>query len=203
MPQVGKNVRINSLRNLLVAKVTADTAAALTFGTAIPLGVQSELTFGLNQVTEDLKGARGTVESDKYVDNATWNLKHGEISLDLWALAFGGTVVQDPESGVGAGDSKSLYGLKQGLSAGYIGIIGQPVTIAGGPADYYIALLKCQVESFDPGKMGGGGWSEVTMGGRAFYTSKDKLLFMAAICEKREDGTFEIVTQDLATFMAG
>jgi hypothetical protein len=170
---------------------------------AISLGVQSELTWSPEIVKEDLKGARGTAESDKYVDFLNWSLKHGEISLDLFALAFGGTVVQDPESGVGAGDSKSLYGLKKGLSAGYIGIIGQPVTIAGGPADYYISLLKCQVESFDPGKMGGGGWSEVTMGGRAFYPIKDNVLFMAAVCEKREDGTFAIVTQDLATFMAG
>ena len=203
MPQIGKKVRINSLRNLLVAKVTADSASALTFGTAISLGVQSELTWGLNQVTEDLRGARGIAESDKYVDHATWNLKHGEIDLDVWALAFGGVVVQDPESALNAADSKSLYALKEGLSAGYIGIIGQPVTIAGGPADFYIALLKCQVESFNPGRMGGGGWAEVEMGGRAFYTVKDEVLFMAAVCEKKADGTFAVVTTDLATFIAG
>lgn len=201
MPQVDKSVRINSLRNLLVASVT-DSKNALTFGTAVPLGALSEMTWGVTVVTEDLKTARGTAESDKYVDLATWSVKHGEIDLDVWALAFGGAVVQKAESVLDAADSKSIYALKKGVTSGYIAIIGQPVTIGGGPADFYIALLKCQVESFDPGRMGGG-YAEVTMGGRAFYTSKDELLFMAAVCEKRADGTFAVVTTDITTFLAG
>lgn len=202
MPQVNPNVRINSLRNLLVAPLQVDSSEALTYGQAIPLGAESELTFGLNIVTEDLQGARGTLESDKYVNNATWQLTHGEIDLRLFGMVFGGKHVSVPESSSGEGDSKVLYGLKQGLQAGYIGIIGQPVTVAGGPADFYIALLKCQVESFDGGRLGGG-WAQIQLGGRAFYTIKDKLLFMAATLEKRTDGTFDVVTQDIEEFMAG
>lgn len=202
MPQVVPTARINSLRKLLVAPLQVDSATALTYGPAIPLGAESELTFGLNIVTEDLQGARGTLESDAYVNNATWQLTHGEIDLRLFALAFGGQYVDVPESTSGAGDSKVLYGLQQGLTSGYIGIIGQPVTVAGGPADFYIALLKCRVESFDGGRLGGG-WAQIQLGGRAFYTIKDKLLFMAATLEKRTDGTFDVVTQDIEEFMAG
>lgn len=201
MPVV-PNVRINSLRNLLVAKLEIDTAQTLSYGTAIPLGAQSQLTFGLNVVTEDLRGARGTLESDKYVDNATWQLSHGEIDLRLFSLAFGGDYVEVPESTPGAGDSKALWALRRGLTSGYIGIIGQPVTVAGGAADFYIALLKCQVETLNDVPLGGG-WAQVQMSGRAFYTQKHETLFLLATLEKRTDGTFEVVVQDLDQWLDG
>jgi hypothetical protein len=201
MAQVGKKVRFNSLRNLLVAQLTADTSAATTFGTAIGLGVESELTWSPQIVTEDLRGARGLQESDVYVDFCNWALKNGELDLDVVAMAFGGAAVEVAESGVGAGDSKSMFWLEQGLRAGYFGIIGQPVTVAGGVADYYVCLLKCQVSNFNPGRMGGG-WAQVEMSGRAMYTNKDGVLFGIVTCEKREDGTFTIALADLADFLA-
>lgn len=197
---VGMLARINSLRNLKIAKLEVDTKAATSYGTAISLGALSELTWSPQFVTEDLSSARGVVESDKYINFLNWSLTHGEMDLAAMALALGGEAVEIPESSAGAGDSKALYVLQRGLRAGYIGIIGQPVTVAGGPADFYVCLLKAQVESFNPGRMGGG-WAQVTMGGRAFYTIKDEALFALATLEKVTDTTFEVVLQDIEDYL--
>lgn len=201
MPQIDTKVRFNSLRNLILAPLSADTSAATTFGTAISLGVTSELTWTPQIVTEDLRSTRGLQETDQYTDFVNWSVKHGELDLDIMALALGGLVVNKAESGVGAIDSKALYWLEKGLSAGYFGLIGQPVTIAGGPADFYVCLPKCKISAFNPGAYRAG-WAEFEMSGRALYTNKDQVLFGLATMEKKADQTFTITLADLASFVA-
>lgn len=198
MPQVGVDVRFNSLRNCLIAPVT-DTFSSLTFGTAVTMGDASELTFDPTIVSEDLRGPRGLLETDEYVDFINWTLKGATLNLNILALALGGSVVDDPGT---TNDSKQLYFIRQGLRTGRFAILGQPVTVAGGPADLYVALLKCSVNRFNPGRMGGG-WATVEMAGRAMATAKDKIYVGLATLEQVTDMTYAVLSADIDTWVAG
>lgn len=197
MAQVGKSGRINGLRRLLIAKVTADTAAAFTLGTAVSLGAQSKLTWKPVKKTTELATSSGLENRRSFVERLTWSLEGGELNLDAMDVVLNGIMYQDGA----VGTSKSLYGLKQGLNDGYFAILGQPDLVEGGPADYYVALLKCQADDINGSDLGDG-WVKFTASGVGMYPLKDKVLFTQAFLEAKTDITFDVVLTDLAGLLS-
>ena len=201
MPQVGHAGRPNGLRRLLIAPITADTASTFTIGAAVSLGAQSRLTWKPAKQSSENRTSSGLENRRSYVDHITWELEGGEINLSIADMIMNGKLHQKAESGVGAGDSKTIFALKKGLSDGYFAILGQPDLVEAGPADAYVCLLKCQADDIEMLSLSEG-YARFQASGIGCYNLKDGAVALTAFLEEQTDMTFAVALTDLADALA-
>jgi hypothetical protein len=194
MPAPGNLGRIRGLRRVFLAPLTTDTSALTAYGTAIQLGGFSELTFSEDEEVYDLKTTLGIENSDSQVMSITWGIKFQEKNLAVQDLARNGKLLADATNG------KNIFAYTGGRPQQF-GIFAQPQLVEGGPADYYIALMKCKVEK-NPGKTLGAQWQQQDLAGRAFYTLKDHLLWGEAFLNAITDITADVALADLQSAIA-
>jgi hypothetical protein len=186
----GRAGRIRGLRRVFVAPLLTDTGSTTTYGTAVNIGGQAEITWGEVEDVFDLETSTGIENSDSIVKALNWSMKFGEKNLDLLDLIRGGKVYSDSPGG------KDIFAFTKGSKGGYFGIFAQPTTVQGGPADYYIALAKCRYEAKGNNTLGNA-WLQNDLAGRAFYTLKDGLLWGEAFLSTLTDVTASVVLTDL------
>lgn len=180
MAAPGNKGRIKGLRRVFVAPLDADTSTTTTYGTAILLGAQAELTFQEVEETEDLVSATGIENTVSKVLNLTWTLKFGELNLEVLDKLRGGKLHEDATAGT------NTYVYADNAQGGYFGIFAQPELVEGGPKDAWVCLAKCKLEGSQSRTMGKP-WMMHELSGKALYTLKDKILwgqaFLSAITD--------------------
>lgn len=194
MAAPGNLGRIRGLRRVFMAPLDTDTSALTAFGTAINFGGISELTFSEEEEVYDLKSTLGIENSDSQVMAINWGLKFQEKNLAAQDAARNGYLKAD------AVGNKNIFAYTGGRPKPF-GIFAQPQLVEGGPADYWVALLKCKVEK-NPGRTMGAQWQQQDLAGRAFYTLKDHLLWGEAFLEAITDVTAAVVLTDLQAAIA-
>jgi hypothetical protein len=172
-----------------MAPLITDTATTTAFGTAINFGAQAELTYGEVEEVYDLKTSLGIENSDSIVLALNWTLRIGEKNLDIHDYIRGGKRYSDSAGG------KDLFAFTKGSKGGYFGLFGQPTTVQGGPADYYVALMKCRYEAKGNQTLADA-WQQGELSGRAFYTLKDGLLWSEAFLSTITDITAAVALAD-------
>lgn len=197
MPAPGTKVRVAGLRNLCIVPLSVDTSSATTFTTAIPLGAKSKLSISMQGTTSDLETSSAIENSYTVFKAGQFTIEYGEINLDAFKLMMGGGSKSDSVSG------KDIWAYIQGASGGYFGIIGQPDVAEGGPADFYVAVMKAKVENFPELSLGGNAWVMQNVSGRFFPTLKDKAFFGLATLGTRGDVAITAALTDIQGAIAG
>jgi len=124
-----------------VYPLTADTGSSLTYGSAIDVPGIQEVTVEANFVTAEIKGDGGKVLAKKgKVDRLNFSATYSELSLDVLATIFGGSVTAS-----GTGSSESAEYEFTGQSLPYFKVEFLVDDIEAGLEEIVMVLDKCQV----------------------------------------------------------
>ena len=128
-------------------------------------------TFAEAEDFETLQGDDRTVASHGSGPTATWDLEGGGISLDVWKILSGGTIV---ESGVTPNTIRT-FTKKTSDSRPYFNVYGRAISDNGG--DFHMVVFRCKADGDLEAEMANGSFQLTTASGTGFGNLTDEKLY--------------------------
>lgn len=123
-----------------VYPVTADATGSITYGSGVDVPGIQEVTLEPNFVTAELKGDGKVLAKKGKVDRLNFSGTYSEMSLDVLAVIFGGSVTTG-----GTGSSETAAYEFTGQSLPYFKIEFLISDLESDLAELVVVLNKCQI----------------------------------------------------------
>ena len=165
MPLVKETV-ILGIDDAKVYKLTADTAAALTYTTGIDVPGITGMSVSPNFVEKELKGDESILDFYSKLESLDWSFTNALLSLDVLAILLGGAVAA---TGV-TPNMKQTYSLLKTDTPSYFKLEGKSDYADVG--DVHVILYKCKASKVDY-ELKGEDYAVVSASGKAIGTIYD------------------------------
>lgn len=154
-----------------VKLVPLDAAGAEITADGVFLPASRTFSFSEAEEFQTLQGDDKTVASHGSGPTAAWDLEGGGISLDVWAILSGGTVV---ESGVSP-EAIRTFSKKTSDSRPYFNVYGRAISDNGG--DFHMVVYRCKADGDLEAELANGAFQLTAASGTGFGNLDDEKLY--------------------------
>lgn len=176
---VDTSTKVFGISDAKISKLTADTAAALTYASAVDVPGIKSLKMSPKFVDKELRGDDAVLDLYSKLEMIEWSFESAKISLDVLPILIGGSVAAN---GVTPNQSQ-VYSVLATDSAPYFKLEGKAdYTDAG---DAHVVLYKCKANKVDYELKDD--YAIVSASGKAIGTTKDKKIKEVVINETAKE----------------
>lgn len=154
-----------------VKLVPLDDSGAEVTADAQFLPASRTFSFSETEEFEELQGDDRTVASHGAGPVVEWDLEGGGISLEVWAILSGGTVV---ESGVSPAAIKTLT-KKTTDSRPYFNVYGRAISDSGG--DFEMVVFRCKADGDLEAELSNGSFALTAASGKGYGNLTSEKLY--------------------------
>ena len=157
------------VRDIKVTPITADVAAAITYGTMVDLPASQTLSWSETEDFEQLRGDDTVVAERGNGPLIDWTLEQGGISLNAYKVIVGGTTTAS-----GTTPNQKVTHAKLGTDARpYFRVDGQAINDNGG--DTKVTLYRCKATGKIDGSFENGKFKTTAISGTGYPNADNKL----------------------------